>query len=131
VENKWSQIKFDHSKTDFQLTGMHSKTDCRACHYKQDNLGQVKQEFSGLSKACISCHQDNHNKQFEKNGITDCSECHGTENWKASKFDHNKTAFKLEGKHQNVACAKCHKINMGEKNIQYKIKNFKCETCHL
>jgi hypothetical protein len=131
VENKWNQVNFDHSKTGFQLTGIHSKTNCRACHYKQDNLGHVQQEFSGLSKTCASCHSDNHNKQFEKNGITDCSECHGTENWKASKFDHNKTAFKLEGKHQNVACAACHKPNLEGKIIQYKIKNFKCETCHL
>jgi len=131
TENSWSSINFDHSKTDFQLTGIHSKTNCRACHYKKDNLGQVQQMFSGLPKTCISCHSDHHNKQFERNGITDCSECHGTENWKASRFDHDRTAFKLEGAHQNVACAECHKPGTGEKFVQYKIKNFKCETCHL
>jgi hypothetical protein len=131
VENKWNQINFDHSKTGFQLTGVHSSTECRECHYKKDNPGNVQQKFSGLSKTCVSCHNDNHNKQFEKNGITDCGECHATENWKASKFDHDKTAFKLDGKHQNVACVKCHKPNIGEKYIQYKIENYQCETCHL
>ena len=55
------------------------------------------------------------------------------ENRKASKFDHNKAAFKLDGKHQNVACAKCHKEKIVEekKYVLYKIKDFKCENCHL
>jgi hypothetical protein len=130
VENTWSQINFDHSKTDFQLTGVHFNTNCRACHYKKEKSGHYQQMFAGLPKSCTNCHADNHNRQFEKNGITECSECHTTENWKASKFDHNHTAFKLDGKHKNVACAKCHKPIAGEKYIQYKIKNFRCETCH-
>jgi hypothetical protein len=129
-ENKWSQINFDHSKTDFQLTGIHSKTNCRACHYKNDNSVHYQQKFAGLPKACTSCHTDNHNRQFEKNGITDCSDCHTTENWKANNFDHNNTTFKLDGKHQDVACVKCHKPSADEKYFQYKIKNFRCETCH-
>jgi hypothetical protein len=130
VENTWNLITFDHSQTNFQLTGMHAKADCRACHYKKDKSGREQQQFSGLPQSCSSCHSDNHNKQFEKNGVTNCNECHGTENWKASFFDHNKTAFKLDGEHQNVACAKCHKPNEGVGTVQYKIKNFKCETCH-
>lgn len=129
-ETKWSQVNFDHSKTDFKLTGGHSTTNCKACHYKKDNKGIEEQKFTGLDKSCINCHKDNHNHQFEKNGITDCTECHSTDNWKESKFDHNNTAFKLDGKHQNVACIKCHKPVEGEKYIQYKLKDFRCETCH-
>ena len=116
----------------FSLTGIHSKTNCRACHFKQDKPGTMNSKSSaGLPKTCISCHNDNHNKQFEKNGITDCSECHGTENWKASKFNHDKTAFKLDGKHQNVACAKCHKPGKDEKYCTIQNKRFQMRNLSL
>lgn len=131
TETKWDEVKFDHSKTNFQLTGAHVNASCRDCHFDSDKPVNEQQKFTGLPKTCTSCHTDNHNRQFEKNGITDCNECHGTENWQASKFNHNNTAFKLDGKHENVACAKCHKQEQGQKFIQYKIKDFKCETCHL
>ena len=51
----------------------------------------------------------------------------------ASKFDHSKTQFVLDGKHMNVACNKCHKeVNdQGVTFVLYKIKEFKCEDCHL
>ena len=81
---------------------------------------------------CSGCHEDKHFKQFEKNGITNCTQCHDTENWKASKFDHNKTAFKLDGKHINVPCAKCHKPQQEGSSfyVKYKLKVFTCESCH-
>jgi Zn finger protein HypA/HybF involved in hydrogenase expression len=51
----------------------------------------------------------------------------------AKGFDHNKTAFRLDGKHVNVPCADCHKPqNEGSATyIKYKIKDFRCESCHL
>jgi nitrate/TMAO reductase-like tetraheme cytochrome c subunit len=133
TENSWSAITFDHSITDFKLTGAHTKQECRACHFRKDTEGNIKQKFSGLAKNCTECHIDNHFKQFEKNGITTCTDCHDTENWKASKFNHNNTAFKLDGKHINVACVKCHKPQQEGSNfyVRYKIKEFKCESCHL
>jgi hypothetical protein len=133
TESSWSAISFDHSITNFKLNGAHTKQDCRACHFKKDSDGNVKQKFSDLAKSCTECHIDNHFKQFEKNGITNCTDCHDTENWKASKFNHNNTAFKLDGKHINVACGKCHKPQQeGSKfYVKYKLKEFKCESCHL
>jgi hypothetical protein len=132
-ENQWSDITFNHSITSFNLTGAHTKQDCRACHFRKDPDGKVIQKFSGLAKSCTDCHVDNHNKQFEKNGITSCTDCHDTENWKASKFNHDNTAFKLDGKHINVACAKCHKPQQEGSifYVKYKLKEFKCESCHL
>jgi nitrate/TMAO reductase-like tetraheme cytochrome c subunit len=130
--NRWQEITFDHSKTEFALTGAHVKQGCRDCHFKQDTKGDVQQKFNGLSANCITCHKDNHFKQFEKNGVTDCLECHDTENWKASKFNHNDTAFRLDGKHINVACAKCHKPEQEGTAfyVKYKLKVFTCESCH-
>jgi hypothetical protein len=132
-EGRWSDINFNHSRTDFSLTGAHNSTECKACHFKKDSNGMTNQKFTGLSKNCSACHTDNHFKQFEKNGNTDCTSCHTSENWKASLFNHNNTAFKLNGKHINVACAKCHKPQQEGSNIyvKYKLKDFKCESCHL
>jgi hypothetical protein len=130
--NRWSEINFDHSKTNFQLTGAHVDKSCRSCHFSKDATNAVIQKFSGLSKECYSCHSDKHNRQFELDGITDCQRCHQTSNWKIINFDHNKTRFPLDGKHDNVACEKCHKekVDGQQKYIQYKFGDFTCATCH-
>jgi hypothetical protein len=128
----WDDITFDHSKTNFKLTGAHLKQNCKACHMANVVNGTAQPEFSGLAMKCSGCHEDKHFKQFEKNGVTTCSECHDTENWKASKFDHNKTEFRLDGKHLNVQCAKCHKPQQEGSSfyVKYKLKVFTCESCH-
>jgi len=131
-ENRWSAVSFDHSTTLFSLTGAHKGQECRACHFRPDQEGIIKQKFSGLSQNCLNCHQDNHHGQFAIDGITNCIDCHGTEDWKASGFDHNRAAFRLDGKHINVPCAECHKPHKdGDISfIRYKLKEFKCESCH-
>ena len=132
TENRWSDVTFDHSKTEFNLAGAHTRQECQACHFTRDINGNSQQKFSGLSKDCSNCHHDNHYKQFEKNGITNCEACHDSENWKASKFDHNRAAFKLDGQHSNVSCVKCHKTLQEGSTIfvKYKLKEYKCESCH-
>jgi hypothetical protein len=131
-ESRWSNIQFDHAKTKFKLEGAHQKQSCRECHFKKDELGKEHQQFADLATNCTSCHKDIHYNQFDKDGITNCQHCHDFNNWKASKFDHNATAFKLDGAHQQVACNKCHKPLEKQQPayILYKIKNFRCEDCH-
>lgn len=134
VNNDWVESRFDHNQTKYKLAGAHARQTCGACHGRGDeNVPFVqKQKFANLTTSCADCHKNTHGKQFEKNGITDCAKCHGFENWKAAKFNHNKTAFKLEGKHAKVACEACHKkadIN-GEYVVQYKFKSFLCVDCH-
>jgi hypothetical protein len=131
-ESRWTDVTFNHSQTEFKLIGAHTKPGCRACHFKEDSKGIAQQKFTGLQKTCSNCHKDKHYNQFEKSGITNCIECHDTENWKASKFDHNIAAFKLDGKHINVPCAKCHKPQQEGSNIyvKYKLKEYKCASCH-
>ncbi|NVO01206.1 MAG: cytochrome C [Bacteroidetes bacterium] len=129
--NKWSEINFDHSKTNFKLSGEHKTQTCRKCHFKENADGTKTQKFANLAVVCTNCHVDKHYKQFDKEGVTDCNKCHEFDNWKPVKFDHNNTAFKLDGKHSNVLCIKCHKpkeIN-NNKYIIYKIST-KCESCH-
>lgn len=131
-ESSWNTITFDHLKTSFPLTGAHALQTCRTCHFPTDKAGRTEQRFSGLSDNCTNCHQDIHNRQFDNNGVTNCLRCHAPDRWKITNFDHNKTAFKLDGKHQNVPCAKCHKPVSTQQKIYvlYKIRETKCENCH-
>ena len=128
----WEGVKFDHNKTKFKLEGAHAKAACVACHYKKNEKGIVVQKFEGLSTECSSCHKDSHDGQFAVNGKTDCARCHGLEDWKQSKFDHNTSRFKLEGAHATVKCEECHKEVTTDKgkHIQYKFNNIECSNCH-
>lgn len=132
-ESQWNKVKFDHGSTAFALTGAHLKPGCRTCHFRKDSSGAEFQKFSGLTTECTTCHTDNHYGQFEAEGRSDCLKCHNTDLWKISTFDHNtRTAFKLDGQHINVPCAKCHKpVTQNQHTfIWYKIKESRCENCH-
>jgi hypothetical protein len=130
TESSWTDVSFDHAQTKFQLTGAHIKQECSSCHISGRKDGKMIQRFAGLPADCLSCHDDIHQGQF---GTETCNDCHGTDSWKSGKFDHNKTAFKLDGEHVNVACADCHKlqVNGSRSFIQYKIKDHRCESCHF
>lgn len=133
VPERWNIINFDHAVTDFKLTGAHAKQSCRTCHYyKNKDSVQIVQRFSELTNKCSACHKDQHNKQFDINGNSDCGRCHGFDNWKILNFNHNNTAFKLEGKHATLSCDRCHKRKtVGEFTfINYKIPDVTCKTCH-
>jgi hypothetical protein len=132
TNEKWSMVHFDHSATGYILSGSHAQVGCRLCHFRQDNTGKVTQQFAGLTQSCADCHVDVHLKQFENKGATDCSRCHASGIWKIKEFDHNKTAYKLDGQHAKVSCAGCHKNKTEGQTtyVLYKIKEAKCESCH-
>jgi hypothetical protein len=129
----WSKVKFDHNTTDFKLVGKHAETNCKKCHFRQDNDGTVRQKFSGQSGRCLDCHTDIHQDQFDTKENASCTRCHGYERWKPIQFNHDNTRFKLDGSHKDVACAKCHKeVSKGPiRYIQYKFEDIKCASCHL
>jgi len=130
--SSWSDVEFDHQRTAFKLLGAHSLQTCRACHFRQDDPTHVKQQFTGFDNDCLSCHQDEHRKQFDIEGKTNCLKCHNFINWQASEFNHDNTQFKLEGEHLKQPCSACHK-EVEENQItykQYKLKDFQCATCH-
>lgn len=132
-ESAWANVAFDHSKTGFLLTGAHSKPDCVLCHITRTGGNNLTQKFNGLPSACSSCHNDNHQGQFNRNGEEVCTGCHVTDNWEPSKFDHNNTLFRLDGQHVNVPCSGCHKVqqNGSVRFTLYKIKDYRCESCHF
>lgn len=130
--NRWSDLSFDHSKTSFKLEGKHKEKQCRDCHFVKDAQGKEVQRFSKLGTECIVCHKDNHYGQFEVKGVSECLRCHGFEDWKASRFNHQLTRFPLEGKHSEISCDKCHKKVQREDvvYVQYKMEDIKCAACH-
>ncbi|MDD3080003.1 MAG: cytochrome C [Paludibacter sp.] len=128
----WDVPVFDHDKTGFKLEGAHAKEKCNACHYPKDEKGVKNQIFNGLSQKCSACHKDNHVGQFAVNGQTDCTRCHGVDDWHNSKFDHNTSRFKIDGQHVGVKCEACHKTVINKKGtyVEYKFDNIGCSRCH-
>ncbi len=130
---------FNHNKTGFALSGKHEKVKCDDCHigkniHNEDVLKRLTdfphKSYIGLSQTCASCHEDTHEGKFKQ----DCSSCHTLSGWKpASKFDHSKSTYRLEGKHASVECSKCHSaLKATDKRIvQFMTKTFTdCTPCH-
>ncbi len=129
----WNKVNFNHQKTDFELTGKHAEVSCRKCHFQGDEIKNATQRFANLTSQCENCHQDAHHQQFQANGKTQCERCHGFENWKAERFDHNQSRFKLEGAHSKVDCLKCHPVQSDPAGEYRKYKfntEMKCANCH-
>lgn len=109
---------FDHNLTDFVLVGAHTRAsvNCEACHLQG-------KKYRDAPRDCLSCHSSNdkHKGQLGK----DCASCHRQASWKDTYFDHKKTRFPLEGKHQQVICSACHV------NEEYKDAPIDCVACHL
>ncbi len=108
---------FDHAAF-FALEGKHAQAECSACHLDP----RAPMDFKLASSDCVSCHQkdDKHEGRFG----TACGVCHSPDGWKPAKFNHDLAAFKLEGKHVDVACEQCHVNNV------FKGTPMACVSCH-
>jgi hypothetical protein len=129
----WDMVTFDHNQTEWPLTGEHLEVKCDQCHFKYTaDKVSFTQNFTNLDNQCASCHENIHDDAFAINGVTDCNRCHVTSSWFPEKFDHNRTAFKLEGKHTEIDCKACHEVknNVGEVVVLYKLNKFECIDCH-
>jgi hypothetical protein len=130
--NQWSELSFDHEKTDYSLLGAHATADCHSCHFRENDLGQRVQTFKDTKQECLACHNDEHVGQFEKYGDKACEKCHEFKNWEAVKFNHDNSRFKLEGAHASVECVDCHTLEKKGKDhyVKYIFEDVKCATCH-
>jgi len=109
---------FDHNKFVFQLTGGHADVSCTKCHLDARTIADLQ----SAPQDCFSCHypDDPHGGRFGG----DCAACHSISGWKPAKFDHNLSAFKLEGEHAEAACEECHR------NGVYAGTPSDCYSCH-
>ncbi len=140
----WTPSTFDHSATQFALTGAHVTLDCISCHA----TGYVS-----TPSDCFTCHQTDFNLVQEPNHALqnfshDCTQCHSTTAWQPANFDHNATDFPLTGAHTallclachssgyvgtQTACVSCHQQSYGsEDNPNHRLAEFstECQTCH-
>lgn len=125
---------FNHDKTGFILTGSHKSIDCSKCHNSSfitdSKLKKKNKTFLGLTEKCQNCHEDYHQTTLGN----DCTSCHNTEKFKPLKnFDHNKTNFRLTGRHDTVECISCHTMEKknGKDFQRFKGLSFaNCSSCH-
>jgi len=113
---KLNKQTFNHNKTDFALKSKHRSVSCLSCHKKTEL-------YRKAPATCYSCHKktDIHKGKLGKK----CQQCHNEKSWGKSRFDHDKTDFKLIGAHKDTDCNSCH-INQ-----QYKKTPDKCYQCHI
>ncbi len=132
--DNWQSVEFDHDKTEFKLIGKHKNVECRNCHLdkKGSNNLTSKYKFVSMNSDCENCHKDIHYGQFKTDQKTDCGSCHGFDNWKPYKFDHDKTKFSISGAHQKLNCSACHKkiTENGYTFTKFKLEDYKCAFCH-
>ncbi|MBI3478802.1 MAG: hypothetical protein HY016_00345 [Nitrosomonadales bacterium] len=80
------EIKFDHSKTGFNLTGAHILARCASCH--------VDGVFKGTPRDCSSCHVAGNRmgaqSKTSKHVVTvaPCERCHQSTAWTPVVFNH-------------------------------------------
>lgn len=112
----FTEVIFDHRKTDFALEGKHADVECSSCH-------KAGKRYAEAPVACSSCHQADQPHQGRLG--TKCESCHGPSDWrKVVAFDHGKTKFALIGAHAKATCHACH---AGE---FYKELPANCVSCH-
>jgi hypothetical protein len=111
-EQSFAKAPFDHSTTQFALTGKHAPAACTACH---TNLQRVAQrtgratapavvEFGGLKRECATCHDDVHRTDL---GAT-CETCHTTERFAVTAYTHRTSTAFFADAHQPASCVACH-----------------------
>ena len=136
---------FVHDSTGYTLRGRHSETECRACHRPDLVVSQDVRDFKeaggaldrtylGLGTDCATCHggDDPHGGQFSDG---DCASCHDEDAWKgAGGFDHSQARYALEGRHRELDCGLCHKVEGrgdGGELVRFRpVEASGCNACH-
>ncbi|MEJ2111603.1 MAG: hypothetical protein P8Z37_17175 [Acidobacteriota bacterium] len=103
----WLGAFFDHTATQFPLTGAHTSLGCLDCH----ESGQ----FAGLPSECYACHEADYNGATDPSHTVsafplDCSECHTTSGWLGATFAHGAFFPIYTGAHRGEwsSCSECH-----------------------
>lgn len=121
TQSGWQPASFNHSTTNFPLTGRHTTVQCQQCH--------VNGNYQLVYTNCYPCHTTQFAQPQNPNHVLgnfnhDCVPCHTTTAWLPSTFNHANTVFPLAGAHQAVSCNQCHVNN------QYQNLPHTCWDCH-
>jgi len=114
---RWKEVSFRHElDTRYPLRDKHRDLRCSACH--GGSLYKDK-----LATDCVSCHRkdDKHKASLG----TQCQSCHSERGWKeVQRFDHDRSAFPLLGRHARAGCKDCHQ------SLVYREAPKDCVACH-
>ncbi len=128
---------FTHPRFPEFYGGRHANLGCDQCHKGAVNvkgLAAVRTRvYRNLSTDCVTCHRDVHLGQFPQ-----CTSCHSIEAAKFApvRFQHDRTAFALTGRHQGLECKACHKIESGTfpggkgSAVRFHGLAAQCASCH-
>lgn len=127
-DTRWKPVTFKGATAKhpgLSLANGHAPVACARCHDK----GNLAAPSRGA--ACVSCHRAVHKAPF---GAA-CGACHGSISWfglprAVGLAAHPKTAYRLTGKHEDVACASCHKPTLAEDARYRKLTFARCTDCH-
>lgn len=137
---------FDHSTTDFALTGAHAGVECASCHAPRP-VRTLALRISPLrgsearaypipaSSSCSSCHVDSHDGELSDGPSGGaCAACHGDTSWAPSSFGLARhdvdTAFPLTGAHITAPCVSCHKADASDGEPPSLSLEVGCTACH-
>jgi len=92
---------------------------CLSCHKKVNSDVKKKRGFHGKNKSirkalCKSCHTEHKGRNADIVKL------------EKEIFNHNKTDFRLRGRHKVIKCTSCHK-----KNKKYREAKSECRSCHI
>ena len=141
-----------HNQTKFALTGAHAAVLCGDCHKGliqqpamvtgliAKSTNTVARNYHFGNQSCTGCHVDPHEigpheSDLQKSAALTCETCHNNRQWREVKvFDHASTKFALEGSHQAVTCAGCHRPVAASRTAK-PVVNFahtlqRCADCH-
>jgi hypothetical protein len=100
-----SEGSFNHSESNFPLTGAHITTECSQCH---------SNGYTGTTTICSDCHLTDFNQTINPNHIgmglaNTCETCHTTEpGWTPATLDNHNDFYLLNGAHTEIDCFSCH-----------------------
>jgi len=124
--DRWTTRTIEHDRTGFALVGAHARVSCERCHV----TGIVK---AIASDRCSACHANPHRKSLTE----DCRKCHTETGFRGATFDHAaRTKFPLVGKHDGLACRKCHtsisadNVAPALRVIDFSGASEACASCH-
>jgi hypothetical protein len=124
----WKPVTFKQSGAKhpgLSLANGHAAVACAACHDRGNLVAPSK------GSACASCHSPVHKAPFGPG----CGTCHGAILWlglprQVGLAAHPRTAYPLTGKHEEVACAGCHKTTQAPGARYRKLAFGRCADCH-
>jgi hypothetical protein len=114
---------FDHVKTGFPLTGVHTNERCESCH--------LNGMFKGTPRDCSTCHtagsrwarSNTLKPQNHLPTMQACDACHGTQSFTGARFSHAGV--------QTGTCATCHNGSISTGKPSGHIQTTaSCDSCH-